>query len=220
MPKTRDEKRSPAALRRRELIRSGVGDSGKGKGGVFVGGTGENFDSGKGGGFYVDQGNGFGGDGGGVDELPGTGTKTGTVKFFHDWKGFGFISQDDGGEDLFAPANNVVDNQSLVEGDSVRYDEAWDDMTCKVNAQNITGGTGGSRDACEGSGKGSGQGVGFGSVGYCFVCLVFGGCDCGLRIWQCLDKPVEAPLSNAPLATIAMVSVFFEFVRKGTEGNN
>merc|ERR1719265_1330746 len=83
-------------------------------------------------------------------------SKTGTCKFFNVTKGFGFIVQDDGGEDLFAHRTNCVDGQNLVEGDAVRYDEAWDDMKGKSNAQNVTGGTGG-----EGGGKGFG-GKGFG----------------------------------------------------------
>jgi len=84
-------------------------------------------------------------------------SKTGVVKFFNDTKGFGFIVQDDGGEDLFAHRNNLSDRQNLVEGDAVRYDCGWDDMKGKSNAQNITGGTGG-----EGGGKGFGGGKGGG----------------------------------------------------------
>eukprot|EP00929_Paragymnodinium_shiwhaense_P082809 TRINITY_DN4382_c0_g1_i17.p2 TRINITY_DN4382_c0_g1~~TRINITY_DN4382_c0_g1_i17.p2 ORF type:complete len:138 (+),score=45.20 TRINITY_DN4382_c0_g1_i17:118-531(+) len=87
-------------------------------------------------------------------------SKTGTVKFFNDAKGFGFIVQNDGGEDLFAHRTNLVDGQSLVEGDIVRYDEAFDEMKGKSLAQNITGGTGGS-----GGGKGYGGGKGGGGFG-------------------------------------------------------
>lgn len=84
-------------------------------------------------------------------------SKTGTCKFFNDVKGFGFIVQDDGGEDLFVHRNNLSDGQNLVEGDAVCYDCGWDDMKGKSNAQNVTGGTGG-----EGGGKGFDGGKGFG----------------------------------------------------------
>jgi CspA family cold shock protein len=44
----------------------------------------------------------------------------GTVKFFNDSKGFGFITPDDGGKDVFVHANGLVDE--INEGDKVSYD--------------------------------------------------------------------------------------------------
>ena len=82
-------------------------------------------------------------------------SKTGTVKFFNDDKGFGFIVQDDGGEDLFAHRNQLADGQSLVEGDQVRFDEAYDDRKGKSMAENVTGGSGGSGGGGFGGGGGS-----------------------------------------------------------------
>eukprot|EP00413_Alexandrium_margalefii_P008179 CAMPEP_0204527498 /NCGR_PEP_ID=MMETSP0661-20131031/9014_1 /ASSEMBLY_ACC=CAM_ASM_000606 /TAXON_ID=109239 /ORGANISM="Alexandrium margalefi, Strain AMGDE01CS-322" /LENGTH=107 /DNA_ID=CAMNT_0051533415 /DNA_START=68 /DNA_END=388 /DNA_ORIENTATION=- len=104
--------------------------------------------------------------------------KTGTVKFFNDEKGFGFIVQDDGGEDLFAHRNQLADGQNLVEGDAVRYDEAWDDRKGKSMAENVTGGSGGSGKGFGGGGGGgkgfAGGGKGFGGGGKgggaCFTC--------------------------------------------------
>jgi cold shock protein len=47
---------------------------------------------------------------------------TGTVKFFNNAKGFGFITPDDAGKDVFVHKNDLVDE--IREGDKVSYDVA------------------------------------------------------------------------------------------------
>ena len=47
---------------------------------------------------------------------------TGTVKFFNESKGFGFITNDDTGQDIFVHATSLNGIQ-LNEGDKVEYAE-------------------------------------------------------------------------------------------------
>jgi CspA family cold shock protein len=51
---------------------------------------------------------------------------TGTVKWFNDAKGFGFISQEGGGEDLFCHHSAIQSSgfRSLQEGQKVEFDVA------------------------------------------------------------------------------------------------
>jgi CspA family cold shock protein len=51
---------------------------------------------------------------------------TGTVKWFNDSKGYGFIAPADGGKDLFVHHSNVVGEgfKSLTEGAAVEFEEA------------------------------------------------------------------------------------------------
>ncbi|MFY7825778.1 MAG: cold-shock protein [Flectobacillus sp.] len=48
--------------------------------------------------------------------------QTGTVKFFNESKGFGFISPENGGEDIFVHISGLVD--SVRQDDKVIFDVA------------------------------------------------------------------------------------------------
>ncbi len=63
---------------------------------------------------------------------------TGTVKWFSDDKGFGFITPDEGGKDLFVHHTGIPSNgfRSLTEGAKVSYDAEQGDKGPK--AVNVT----------------------------------------------------------------------------------
>ena len=65
---------------------------------------------------------------------------TGTVKWFSDEKGFGFITPDDAGKDLFVHHSAIQSSgfRTLAEGARVSYDaEAGDKGPKAVNVQPI-----------------------------------------------------------------------------------
>jgi CspA family cold shock protein len=62
---------------------------------------------------------------------------TGTVKFFAQDKGFGFITPDKGGPDVFVHIS-AVNSGSLQDGQKVSYDEGEDRKTGKSKAENVS----------------------------------------------------------------------------------
>merc|ERR1719265_1536377 len=95
---------------------------------------------------------------------------SGTFKKFFSDKGFGFITPDDGGDDVFC---HVKDNggddafSGVNAGDAVNYDPEWDDRKGKYKATNVSGPTiGGGGGGGGGYGKGKGKGGGKGGDRY------------------------------------------------------
>ncbi len=111
--------------------RGGYGGGNRGGGGGFGGGGNRG-----GGGF---GGGPRGGGGGGGNRMPAqvVGTGKGTVKFFNSQKGFGFIQQETGGEDIFVHISAVerAGLEGLAEGQELEFNLV--DRGGKVSAQDL-----------------------------------------------------------------------------------
>lgn len=64
---------------------------------------------------------------------------TGTVKWFNDEKGFGFITNDAGGDDLFVHFSAIIADgfKTLKEGQKVTFDIEEDVQKGKPRAANV-----------------------------------------------------------------------------------
>lgn len=64
---------------------------------------------------------------------------TGTIKWFNDTKGFGFIAPDNGGADVFVHISAVERSgmRSLAEGQKVNYEIVQDRKSGKSAADNL-----------------------------------------------------------------------------------
>ena len=65
---------------------------------------------------------------------------SGTVKFFNSEKGFGFIANDTGGDDVFVHISSIVSpaSQALSEGQKVSFDTERDKKNGKIRATNVS----------------------------------------------------------------------------------
>jgi CspA family cold shock protein len=65
---------------------------------------------------------------------------TGTVKWFKEDKGYGFISDDNGGEDVFVHFSAIIAEgyKTLSEGQKVNFDTEEDPRNGKLKASNVT----------------------------------------------------------------------------------
>ena len=65
--------------------------------------------------------------------------KKGTVKWFNAEKGYGFLSNDEGGEDVFVHFSAIQTDgyRTLEDGQKVEFEEEMDERKGKLRAANV-----------------------------------------------------------------------------------
>ena len=65
--------------------------------------------------------------------------KKGTVKWYNAEKGYGFLSNDEGGEDVFVHFSAIQTDgyRTLEEGQKVEFEEEMDERKGKLRAVNV-----------------------------------------------------------------------------------
>merc|ERR1712098_381432 len=99
--------------------------------------------------------------------------ETGFCKFFNGQKGFGFITPDNGGDDLFVHQSAIYADgfRSLEEGEKVEFDREMNPEKGKERAVNVTGPNGNFVKGAQRQPRGydnydnSGNGRGYGNSG-------------------------------------------------------
>ncbi len=65
-------------------------------------------------------------------------SSTGVIKKFFEDKGFGFVTPDEGGDDVFVHVKDNPDLEGCQQGDAVSYDAEWDDRKGKYKGVNLS----------------------------------------------------------------------------------
>lgn len=100
------------------------------------------------------------------NELPQGQLLTGTVKAWKEEKGFGFVTPNTGGPDVFVHRNQLTDGPSLVQGALVTFECRFNPARAKYEATSCSGATPGGGSpaalppAAQGGGKGTPAGCG------------------------------------------------------------
>ncbi|KIP98703.1 cold-shock protein [Agrobacterium tumefaciens] len=63
---------------------------------------------------------------------------TGRVKFFNDEKGYGFITSEKSGHDVFVHISSLQQSNTLREGEKVSFEIGQDRDTGKLQAEKVT----------------------------------------------------------------------------------